>query len=216
MNLSAYTKEFSHNLKLSYPVIIGMLGHTFVQFIDNVMVGQLGTAELAAISLGNSFIFIAMSVGIGFSTAITPLVAEGDSAKRPTEVKSIFYHGLLWCLGLGLVLFLSVYLSRNLMFSMGQPEEVVELAFPYLKWVAVSLFPLIVFQAFKQFTDGMSLTRYSMYATVLANVVNVLVNYVLIFGKWGFPAWGVTGAAIGTLISRIVMLFALILLIRFS
>ena len=183
-----------------------MLGHTFVQFIDNVMVGQLGTAELAAISLGNSFIFIAMSVGIGFSTAITPLVAEGDAAKRPEEVKSIFYHGLLWCLVLGLVLFLSVYLSRNLMFSMGQPEEVVELAFPYLKWVAVSLFPLIVFQAFKQFTDGMSLTRYSMYATVLANVVNVLVNYVLIFGKWGFPAWGVTGASIGTLISRLVII----------
>ena len=101
-----------------------MLGHTFVQFIDNVMVGQLGTAELAAISLGNSFIFIAMSVGIGFSTAITPLVAEGDAAKRPEEVKSIFYHGLLWCLVLGLVLFLSVYLSRNMMFSMGQPEEV--------------------------------------------------------------------------------------------
>ena len=96
MSLAAYTKEFSYNLKLSYPVIIGMLGHTFVQFIDNVMVGQLGTAELAAISLGNSFIFIAMSVGIGFSTAITPLVAEGDAAKRPEEVKSIFYHGLLW------------------------------------------------------------------------------------------------------------------------
>ena len=215
MNLTTYTKEFSYNLKLSYPVIVGMLGHTFVQFIDNVMVGQLGTAELAAISLGNSFIFIAMSVGIGFSTAITPLVAEGDAAKRPEEVKAIFYHGLLWCLVLGLALFLSVYLSRNLMFTMGQPEEVVELAFPYLKWVAASLFPLIVFQAFKQFTDGMSLTRYSMYATVLANVINVLVNYVLIFGKWGFPAWGVTGAAIGTLISRLVMLFALIVLIRY-
>ena len=215
LNLTAYTKEFSYNLKLSYPVIIGMLGHTFVQFIDNVMVGQLGTAELAAISLGNSFIFIAMSVGIGFSTAITPLVAEGDSAKRPEEVKSIFYHGLLWCLFLGLALFLSVYLTRHLMFSMGQPKEVVVLAFPYLQWVAVSLFPLIVFQAFKQFTDGMSLTRYAMYATVLANVVNVVVNYVLIFGKWGFPAWGITGAAIGTLISRIVMLFALIILIRF-
>ena len=216
MNLKAYTKEFSYNLKLSYPVIIGMLGHTFVQFIDNVMVGQLGTAELAAISLGNSFIFIAMSVGIGFSTAITPLVAEGDAAKRLEKVKSIFYHGLLWCLVLGLTLFLLVYLSRNLMFSMGQPEEVVELAFPYLKWVAFSLFPLIVFQAFKQFTDGMSLTRYSMYATVLANMVNVLVNYVLIFGKWGFPAWGVTGAAIGTLISRLVMLFAMIVLIRYD
>ena len=88
MSLAAYTKEFSYNLKLSYPVIIGMLGHTFVQFIDNVMVGQLGTAELAAISLGNSFIFIAMSLGIGFSTAITPLVAEADSENNFEKGKS--------------------------------------------------------------------------------------------------------------------------------
>ena len=77
-----YSKEFKYNLKLAYPVMIGMLGHTFVQFIDNVMVGQLGTAELAAISLGNSFVFIAMSLGIGFSQAITPLIAEADGAKK--------------------------------------------------------------------------------------------------------------------------------------
>ena len=73
MVLSNYTKEFKYNLKLASPVILGMLGHTFVSFVDNVMVGQLGAAELAAVSLGNSFIFIAMSLGIGFSTAITPL-----------------------------------------------------------------------------------------------------------------------------------------------
>ena len=83
---SKYTREFNYNLKLAYPVMIGMLGHTFVQFVDNVMVGQLGTAELAAISLGNSFVFIAMSIGIGFSTAITPLVAEADGAKNKPRV----------------------------------------------------------------------------------------------------------------------------------
>ena len=76
--LSNYTKEFNYNLKLAYPVILGMLGHTLVAFVDNVMVGQLGTAELAAVSLANSFMFIAMSLGIGFSTAITPLVAKAD------------------------------------------------------------------------------------------------------------------------------------------
>lgn len=78
--MKQYTREFAYNLKLAYPVILGMLGHTFVAFADNIMVGQLGTAELAAVSLGNSFIFIAMSLGIGFSTAITPLVAEADAA----------------------------------------------------------------------------------------------------------------------------------------
>ena len=102
LNLTAYTKEFSYNLKLSYPVIIGMLGHTFVQFIDNVMVGQLGTAELAAISLGNSFIFIAMSVGIGFSTAITPLVAEETQPnvqKRSSRFSIMVCYAVLFGLG---------------------------------------------------------------------------------------------------------------------
>ena len=79
---STYTREFKYNIKLAYPVMIGMLGHTFVQFVDNIMVGQLGTAELAAISLGNSFVFIGMSIGIGFSTAITPLIAEADSSNN--------------------------------------------------------------------------------------------------------------------------------------
>jgi MATE family multidrug resistance protein len=76
--LRQYTREFRYNLNLAYPVIIGLLGHTLVQLVDNIMVGQLGTAELAAVSLGNSFFFVAMSLGVGFSTAITPLVAEAD------------------------------------------------------------------------------------------------------------------------------------------
>ncbi len=215
MNLNQYTKEFSYNLKLSYPVIIGMLGHTFVQFIDNVMVGQLGTVELASISLGNSFIFIAMSLGIGFSTAITPLVAEADASDHKDRAKAVLLHGLLWCTLLGAVLYLGVIAAKPIMYHMGQPPEVVELAFPYVKWVAASLFPLVIFQAFKQFTDGLSLTRYSMYATLLANVVNVMINYVLIFGKFGFPQWGVTGAAVGTLASRITMLVFIFVLMRY-
>lgn len=77
MTFSDYSKEFSQNLKLAYPIIfLGMLGHTVVGIVDNIMVGKLGPTELAAVSLGNSFVFIAMSLGIGFSTAITPLVAR--------------------------------------------------------------------------------------------------------------------------------------------
>lgn len=205
MVLSNYTKEFKYNWKLSAPVMLGMLGHTFVQFIDNVMVGQLGTAELAAVSLGNSFMFIAMSLGIGFSTAITPLVAEADASKQFSKGKSAFKHGLFLCTVLGVSLFLLVFFAKPLMYLMKQPLEVVELAIPYLNLVAVSLIPLIVFQAFKQFSDGLSMTRYPMYATILANVVNVFLNYVLIFGKFGFPELGIVGAAYGTLASRVVM-----------
>ena len=199
------TKEFNYNWKLAAPVILGMLGHTFVGFVDNIMVGQLGSAALAAVSLGNSFFFVAMSLGIGFSTAITPLVAEADSENNFKKGKSAFKHGLFLCTLLSLLLYAMILLAKPLMKLMDQPEEVVVLAMPYLNIIAISLIPLIVFQGFKQFSDGLSLTKHAMYATLFANILNVGFNYVLIFGKFGFPEMGIVGAGIGTLISRVAM-----------
>ena len=214
MQFSDYTKEFKYNWQLAAPVMLGMLGHTFVSFIDNIMVGQLGTAELAAVSLGNSFMFIAMSLGIGFSTAITPLIAEADSAEDFVKGKSAFKNGLFLCTVLGVLLFLLVFFAKPLMYLMKQPVEVVELAIPYLDLVAVSLIPLIIFQGFKQFSDGLSMTKYPMYATLLANIVNIILNYLLIFGKFGFPELGLVGAAYGTLASRIIMVWHLWVLLK--
>tara|TARA_R110000851_G_scaffold298770_1_gene454501 strand:+ start:213138 stop:214526 length:1389 start_codon:yes stop_codon:yes gene_type:complete len=203
--LSDYTKEFKYNTKLATPVILGMLGHQVVALVDNIMVGQLGSAELAAVSLGNSFMFIAMSLGVGFSTAITPLVAEADGEGNREKGKSSFKHGLFLCIVLGLALFAMVMFAKPLMYVMKQPPEVVDLAMPYLTLVAASLVPLIIFQGFKQFSDGMSMTRFPMYATIAANIANVVLNYIFIFGKFGAPELGVVGAAIGTLVSRVVM-----------
>ena len=211
---STYTREFKYNIKLAYPVMIGMLGHTFVQFVDNIMVGQLGTAELAAISLGNSFVFIGMSIGIGFSQAITPLIAEADGAKKDKDISGIFEHSFLICIILGLVLFLLVFLNRNLLYSMNQPIEVVELASPYLFWVSFSLISIVTFQSFRQFADGLSFTRAAMYSTLVGNIINVILNFVLIFGFWIFPKLGVEGAAIGTLVSRICMLTFIIFYLK--
>ena len=202
MNLSNYTREFGTNLKLAYPVIVGMLGHTVVQLIDNIMVGQLGTAELAAVSLGNSFVFVAMSLGIGFSTAITPMIAESFGAKNHNKVRYIFVHGLILCFGLGVVLASLVLWAQPLLSQMGQPDEVVALAKPYLFWVALSLVPLVGFQGLRQFAEGLFQTHLAMYATLMGNVINVLLNYLLIFGLHGFPELGVEGAALGTLFSR--------------
>lgn len=207
--LRQYTKEFRYNIRLAVPVILGMLGHTFVAFADNIMVGQLGTAELAAVSLGNSFVFVAMSLGIGFSTAITPLVAEADGAGNKAGGKSALKHGLLLCTFLGIALFGLIQLGKPLLYLMDQPPEVVTLAIPYLDLVAFSLVPLVMFQAYKQFSEGLSQTKYPMYATIVANVVNIVLNYLLIFGALGFPKLGIIGAAIGTLASRVIMLILL-------
>ena len=205
MNLSQYTKEFSYNVKLAYPVILGMLGHTLISIVDNIMVGNLGSTELAAVSLGGSFVFIGMSLGIGFSTAITPLVSMADAEKDDKKIRSVFHHGLLSCVILGVIIFTLIVLAKPVMYIMHQPKEVIDLASPYIDWVAFSLIPVIIFQGYKQFADGLSRTKYSMYAIFMANIVHIFINYMLIYGVWIFPKLGIIGAALGTVISRILM-----------
>ncbi|MEP7092534.1 MAG: MATE family efflux transporter [Flavobacterium sp.] len=205
MNLKQYTKEFSYNLRLAYPVILGMVGHTLIGIVDNIMVGKLGSTELAAVSLGNSMIFIALSLGIGFSTALTPIVAEADAEKDEGKIRSAFHHGLFLCTILGFMLFGLLVLAKPLMELLQQPGDVIALAKPYLVWVAFSLVPLIMYQGYKQFADGLSMTKYSMYAIIMANIIHVGINYMLIYGVWIFPKMGIIGAALGTVISRILM-----------
>tara|TARA_B100000768_G_scaffold107388_1_gene99654 strand:+ start:8083 stop:9453 length:1371 start_codon:yes stop_codon:yes gene_type:complete len=207
--LKNYSKEFNYNLKLAFPVILGMVGHIFVSFADNIMVGQLGAAELAAVSLGNSFFFIAMSLGVGFASAITPIVAEADSSKDIIGVRNAFKHGLILCSISSVFLYVAMVLATPFMYKMNQPTDVVDLAIPYLNIISLSIIPLVIFEALKRFSDGLSRTKYPMYATVLANIINIIINYLLIFGSFGFPKLGVVGAGLGTLISRIIMVFFL-------
>lgn len=191
-----------------------MLGHTLIAIVDNFMVGKLGSTELAAVSLGNSFIFIGLAIGIGFSTAITPLIAEASAENDDSRIRSIFYHGLLLCTIIGVVIFILIVLAKPIMNFMNQPPEVVKLASPYIDWVAFSLIPVIIFQGYKQFADGLSQTKYSMYAIYLANVVHIFFNYALIYGFWIFPKLGILGAALGTVISRIMMVVFMHFLLR--
>ncbi|MEX0997434.1 MAG: MATE family efflux transporter [Flavobacteriaceae bacterium] len=206
MALAAYTKEFQYNFKLAFPIMLGQLGHVMVGLVDNLMVGQLGAAELAAISLGNSLIFIALSIGIGFSFAITPLIAEADGESNIENGRNFFHHGMILCGINGLLLFILLLFIKPILYHLNQPPEVVDLAIPYLEIVAFSMIPLMLFQGFKQFADGLSQTKYAMYATLVANVVNIVFNYLLIYGIWIFPRLELEGAALGTLISRFFML----------
>ena len=201
---------------MAYPVILGMLGHTLIGIVDNIMVGKLGATELAAVSLGNSFIYIGMSIGIGFSTAITPIIAQADSEKDDKKIRSAFHHGLLLCTILGIALFAMIVLAKPIMLLMHQPKEVVDLAAPYIDWVAFSLIPVVIYQGYKQFADGLSETKYSMYAIFMANVVHIFFNYVLIYGIWFFPKLGILGAALGTVISRIMMVVFMHYILKYN
>jgi len=207
--LRDYTKEFKQNLKIAMPVMLGYLGHVFVGLMDNIFVGKLDPVNLAAISLSNSVIFFVMSFGIGFSYAITPLVSEFDGAKKFHRLKKVLYNGLFLNALLGvLMVLLSLFIPKVLHLA-HQPSEVVALAIPYVRIVGVSLLFVMIFQALKQFSDGLSHTTYPMIATLITNFLNIVISYVLVFGKLGFPQMGIYGAAYGTLIARVVSVIIL-------
>lgn len=185
--------------------MLGSLGHLLVGLIDDIMVGQISPVHLAATSLGNSFFFIAFSIGLGFSFAITPLIAESDGENNIKKGRSFFQHGVILTTILGIVMFIALLLIKPILYHLDQPAEVVELAVPYYEIVAFSIIPVMIFQGFKQFADGLAQTRYPMYATIATNVVNIILNFILIYGFWIFPRLEIVGAAIGTLVSRFVL-----------
>lgn len=199
-------EHFNTTFHLAYPVMLSQLGQVSVGVADSMMVGRLGALPLAAASLGNSIFFVIMMFGIGVSMGITPLVSAADGKGKPKRISRLFSHGLWINIGTGLVLTLIVLgLSQGLHF-LNQPEEVVVLAVPYLLIITASLIPLMVFQTFKQLAEGLSQTRQAMYITIFANLVNVFLNWVLIWGVWGFPELGLNGAGWATLISRVLMM----------
>jgi MATE family multidrug resistance protein len=214
MNFRQYTKEFKTNLNLAIPVVMGSLGHVLVGLADDMMVGVLGPVELAATSLGNSLVFIAISIGLGFSFALTPLISEADGEQDYDKGHKIFHHGLVLNTVLGIVMFGMLILAEPVLNHLKQPPEVVVLALPYYKIVAISMIPVMIFQGMKQFADGMSETKHAMKATIISNIINVGINFLLIYGVWIFPKLGIVGAALGTLISRIGILFVMYYLLK--
>ncbi len=200
-----YSIHFKKNFNLAYPVMLSQLGHVLVGVADNIMVGRLGTVPLAASSLANAVFFLLLTFGIGVSYAITPLVAAADGANNQPTISQVLKHGLLINMVTGVFLFGIVLVGGDALHYMGQPEDVVALAIPYLAVITFSIIPFMFFQTFRQFAEGLSMTKQAMYITVSANVINVVLNYIFIYGKLGVPAMGLLGAGWATLISRIMM-----------
>ncbi len=198
-----------NNLKLAYPVMLSQLGHVMVSVADSVMVGRIGALPLASASLGNSLFHVIMLFGIGVSYGLTPLVASAYGEKNASKLQNLLRHGIITNSVLGLILFGVIVAISPVLYSLGQEPDVVEKAIPYLGIIGFSIIPLMVFQAFRQFAEGLHLTRQAMVITVVGNLINIALNYVLIYGKFGFPAMGLNGAAIATLVDRVLMAVAM-------
>ena len=207
VNWKDYTREFKTNWQLAWPVMVAYLGQVLVGLADNVMVGKLGPRALAAISLANSTIFFVMSFGIGFSAAITPLVSEALGRNDKERIHRILYNALTVNFVMGILMVMVIWAIIPFLHSAHQPPEVLEIAIPYIKIVGVSVLFVMLFQAMKQFADGLGYTKISMHATIVVNIINVIISYVLIYGWWIFPRLGVLGAGLGTMIARFLILF---------
>ncbi|MFZ9044641.1 MAG: MATE family efflux transporter [Cyclobacteriaceae bacterium] len=201
MTLREHLKK---HVTLATPVVVGQLGHIMVSVADTAMVGRIGVIPLAGATFAGTIYHVMLLFGIGVSYAITPLVAASDPKDEEKHVhylQNAFFLNLM----LGILFYLLMLVSLPLLPFMGQEKQVVAAAGPFLLIVGSSMIPLMVFQTFRQYAEGLSNTLLPMVVSIIANVLNIALNYVLIFGKWGAPEMGLNGAGYATLISRVVM-----------
>jgi len=184
-----------------------------VSVADSVMVGKIGVIPLAAATFAGTIYHILMLFGIGVSYAITPKVAAADFKNKP-QLLQFLQNGFFMNLGLGLGLFMLGYLASHFLHLFGQEKSVAVAARPYVIIMCGSLIPLMIFQTFRQYAEGLSDTFSPMVVSVFANLLNVLFNYILIYGKLGAPELGLNGAGYATLLARVVMFSVMIWWVR--
>ena len=195
--------------------MIGQLGQILVSVADSIMVGKfLGTIPLAAVSLAVSILIIPMVFAIGVAYGLTPLIAGADGKEDPAEAVKYFKNGLVLNSILGLLVYGVLALFAQFAHLLGQDARVVEASLPYIHLVGLSIVPMMSFFAFKQFAEGLSDTKAGMRVSLVANLLNILLNYPLITGWGPFPELGLAGAAIATLSTRFLMLAGMALYIR--
>ncbi|UII29284.1 MATE family efflux transporter [Fulvivirga maritima] len=207
MKKKLFIGHLKKNLVLALPVMISQLGHMMVNVADSMMVGQLGALPLAGASLANVIFNLILMFGIGVSYAITPLVAAADGEKNTSKSSEYLKHAFLINLITGFLLFSLVKVGGNALYHFNQPEDVVNISLPYLNIITLSMVPLMIFQTFRQFAEGLSHTTQAMVIVIGSNLINVGLNYLFIYGyePLNIPMMGLNGAGWSSLISRIIL-----------
>lgn len=205
-----YAPYLNKILTLSYPIVIGQLGIVLMGVADVVMIGRLDSTNLAAAGVANSIYFLITILGIGTLTAISPLVAKAKGETHYEVCGILFRKGLLAAVYLSVFICVVVFFLSDNFESFGQNQEVTSLAKTFLNILNLSTLPLLLFFAAKQFSDGLSYTTPSAVISMAALLLNIFLNWLLIYGNWGMPRLGLAGAGYATLIARIAMAIAMI------
>lgn len=208
--------EFKETIRLALPVMIGQVGHMMMGVVDSVMVGQVGAAPLAAAAIGHGLFVLILIFGIGVSMAISPLVAMFVGSGMQERTGTIFRHGFLVNTILGIMLSIGGYYFAHILYYLDQPDEVTYRAVQYMQILSLSIIPVMIFQTYRQFIEGLSIMKPAMVVTILANFINVFVNWILIFGNLGAPALGLAGAGWATFTTRTLMAISLALYVSYA
>lgn len=201
--------ELFKTLKLAWPIVVGQLSHIAIGVIDSAMVGRLGADQLAAVSVSVGLFSVLMVFGIGVSFAISPLTAIANASHDTQGAASILKNSFFMSIGLGLLLALLMIIGAPLLRFMEQPARVTELSIAYLRILGLSMLPVMVYQAYRQFSEGLEIMYPALVIGLLMIPLNAFGNWLLIFGHWGFPAMGLEGAGWATVVTRLLAAVAM-------
>ena len=201
--------ELKGTLRLAFPLILGQLSHIALAIIDNLMVGKLGAAPLAAVSLSNSIFIIPLLFGLGIAFAISPLVANSSGAGEKEHTSFLLTNSFYIVLITGIFIAILTYFGAGIVGVIDQPKEVATLAKPYLQIIGLSAIPALMFTVYKQFSEGLEIMLPALVISLLSIPLNATLNWLLIFGNMGFPEMGLVGAGWATFITRNLMFLSI-------
>lgn len=209
-------KQAERTIRLSLPIILGELAQISLHLIDSAMIGAVGYKHLAAAALAFNVVNIPFVLGIGITISVSQMVALARGRRDRALISHYLYNGFWLCAAAAAVISLSLQFATGLLYRLDQDPQVVEYAVPFMRLLSWSIVPMLLFLALKHFTDGLELTRVAMTLSILALPINAAINWLLIFGRWGFPRLELVGAGWGTLITRslIFVVLAIIVLTR--
>lgn len=205
-----YTSYYRPLTMLGTPIVIGQLGTIVLAFADTLMIGHHTTTELAAAAFVNNMFNLVIIFALGFSYAVTPTVGTLYGREETGRIGEVVRNAVAANLLLAALLVAVMAVFYAFVGRMGQPDELLPLIRPYFLVLLASLPFVCLFNAFKQFADGITDTALSMWVLIGGNILNIFGNYVLIYGKLGAPELGLVGAGLSTLLSRVVMAAAMI------
>jgi MATE family, multidrug efflux pump len=196
---------------LGFPLVGGHVAQFAIGMTDSVMLGWYGAAALAAVTLAGSYFFVFFLLGAGFAIAVMPLVAAAAGAGEERQIRRATRMGLWLSLLYGVAAMPVLLYSEQILLALGQTPEVAGPASTYLKLAGWGLFPALLVMVLKSYLAALERTQIVLWITILAAVVNGVVNYALIFGNWGAPELGIQGAAIASIVTQTVSLLAVAL-----